>query len=417
MIEFEYYVKKRLFKHFQDKFLSTSIFIYFEKFLTEIDNDIDIEDYEKYNLSQDYYVKNFVDVNQLTIDIDTLRNQFEYYNKAPLFISKEKIEFFYENVFIFDTEFEIMLQNMSITKFNSRDKYRYIDVYFCKIFALRTIVVILKDEFFNWKNITKFINNIKELKYENNFFLDTYFEELTYLSEDFEDLIKEYKYDYEKLKIDIKNDLFRKAIENICTDLSNKIVFEEIQFFDNSIYELIEIKQSDIQHYLINEFDDFLFQLEIDIFDIEKLKFIYTDKINHLPNYILNDKSYLEQFTIGLYKSIIFIVMLRKLKKKNHNKKARIKKKLIKIFEDANMQHGLMILSLFYYGIEHNTQEKLYIAVIISESLALTEDESFKLLNSLGFYKNESLNYKNGKFSKHFKFLQYSYNFNFQYLT
>jgi len=113
---------------------------------------------------------------------------------------------------------------------------------------------------------------------------------------------------------------------------------------------------------------------------------------------------------------VSFIAIIHLIKNAKSNKKQRVLKQLKKYYEQHENSVDYQLFSMFENFTELNSHDILFVVASISASCALTYEESFKLANELGFYHNESVNYKDGSFNKHFKYILASINANFQML-
>lgn len=432
-------MNKRFFKEYLHDYLDISFFKYFVKFIFHgIDESKLGDNYVPF----DFRIEILINTEEYNINKTAFYERIDFFDsKMYKIVPRENIDWFYINTYVNDFYPE---QQDSMSEYyqkygdikNRAQVIVTIDNYYIKAEAYRTIVYMLKNNIIlNKKNFIKYYKNILNQYNNSEGWFESYLGYLLDLMNN-KKLIEEFKKDYKIYENPKYIVSFNNQLNKLSEELMDGAFLIKEDFLGEGFYKLIDIKQEELNEVLeISKFKKLLETISYNLPYLSELEFIKTD-ITHPFHYkirlpysnlivdlstikIDNKKTnyyYLENFTYGLHQGLTLVAAIKLLIKKHGNKKSRALKALEKVYWKDHQKYDMSMYYIIKYFLEHNAHDILFVIVSISGTLGLTYSESIKLTHILEFYKNESAQYKKGKFYNHFKFLQASINSNFQYL-
>jgi len=415
-----YYINKKFTISYLQKYMRTTIFKHVEHLEIQMQeatsrlynqDEIDLmaqEEYDVLNKADIFFEKSEIDfrVNSIINDEDMLLNEDIFNSKFNFLLyeindnlAKEKADWFYLNIYISDL-FPFKKEEL-ISYYTERKEIKnhfqvinaVVDHYIeCE--AYRTVIYLLqKNLLFNVENRKKILKNIIKIISERD---DNYALYLRTIKE----LILNKKLFYTS-KEAYKN---LQKTSTYIPELLYRLSIKEHKSLTNEIYTYLKVP---LNVYGDKQYKRIRHTILENLHSLE-LKCILVDYHKNQDNQFNNLRKALE---IGLE----LIALALHLKKIHNNKKQRVVKHILESYKDS-LNHDLSILQTIYYFNEHNAHHLQFVVVPLSHYLALTYEESFEVLQSLGFYHHESPHHKKGNFRKHFRLLQEAYNSNFRYL-
>lgn len=415
------------------KYMKTTTFKYLE--LLEIEmreatsklynqDDIDSmskEEYDALNKADNFFEENEIDFSVgSTINLNSMLPNENIFNSKLNFLMyeineylpKEKADWFYLNIYINDI---CPLEKDELSRYYQehgkiKNSIRVINVvidHYIECEAYRTMIYLLQENILidveNTKKLLKYIIKIISKTDDNFTIYLNFIKDLILNKELFYALKKDYD-TFKKMKVlDIQYDLYNKII--IENEQGEELQIQEKYSLNDNVYHYLKVPISiyhDVAYINIrNKIADNIFSIELD--------FILLDWSQRKDRQFSNLQRGLE---VGLE----LLALSLHLKKIHNNKKLRVKDHILSHHNESTSS-DLAILQTVYYFNEHNAHHLQFLVVPLSHYLALTYEESFKLLQQFGFYNHESANQEKGNFRKHFKSLQESYNSNFRYIN
>ncbi len=421
MMKLNYYINKKFTIEYLQTYMDSTFFKYLELLEINIEkevsklynqNDIDDMSQEEYDILNkldnffentpiDFKVSSMINLTELQLNEETFNKRLNFIMyDIQEYVPKEMADWFYINIYISDinpNKKDELVQHYQQTN-EIKNHYKVVNAvidHFIELEALRTVIYLLQNnQLLSIKNVKKLLENILNVNAnrDNNFsiFLDTLIS-LISNKQLYNKAISCYK-DLRKIKqFDIEGILWG-------------IDLEEKRSLSEETYQYLKVS-TDI--YKNAQYKDAKEKI------LENLGNLTLDCI--LLDYSKKDTEQFINLKNGLETALELIALSITIRDNYSGKKQRTKENILKKFDNIN-EADLTTLNTLYYFIEHNAHHIQLLVIPLSQYLALTYEESLRVIQELGFYHEASPKYKGTNFSKHFKFLQEAYNSNFRYL-